>query len=481
MKKLTTRREFLRLSAMAGAGAVLAACAPTPTPQVVEKEVTREVVVTAPPVVKEVTKEVVVTATPVVKKPVKLTAWFADRRTINIMTQEMMKAQFEVRYPHISVDVMFVPESEIPAKMATAYAAGQAPDVTALDETQLPGFLKQGFIHPIPEEVLDVRKEMGNRIADFYKIEPGPAYYALPNGNMAGPLFYNEELLAKYGYTWEDIPRKWDDFIPWAKELTIWEGDEIKQWGFTFVVTFSVLWDTLVTQMGGFMYKNSKESLLDDPLAIEAWQFILDLLDVHKLDIRTAPLTPQDRLGQGMAVTAFNFGWIAGFLNNEYPKLKWGTVAMPTFTGKPPYGRSSDDLGFCVTTQKKDPDEIEAVWTLYRYLVGPDYQRRYCPLRGVHPSLRVLHAEKQFTEEDPKWRGIFLHTQPGNFRADGVWPAECTPLQWPEVWERIVNKGEPIKTVLTEQAAKIEKVLAEMDLPLLNGKDGWKAEWEKEW
>jgi ABC-type glycerol-3-phosphate transport system substrate-binding protein len=466
MSRLKTRREFLRLSAMAGAGTLLAACAPV-APQVVEKVVT-----------KEVEKEVVVTATPEVKKPVKLVSWFADRRTINIMTQEMMKSQFEVRYPHITVEVQFVPEGEILAKMATAYAAGQAPDITALDETQLPGFLKQGFVHAIPEEVLDVPKEMGKRTGDFYKIEPGPAYYAVPNGNMPCVVYYNADLLEKLGYKPEDIPVKWDDFIAWAKELTVWEGDEIKQWGFTFVGT-PWFWDSVGYQQGGWLFKNSKESMLDDPINVEAYQFTLDLLDVHKLDFRTAPLTPQDRVGQGLAATGVQFGFGFGFLENQYPTTRFGTMPLPTFTGEPIYGRSSDDLGFCVTTQREDPEEIESVWTLYRFLVGPDYQRRYVVLRGLQPSLLALNQEEQFTENNPKWRGVALMTKPGNYHADGVWPAEVTPLMHQDAWERIVNQGEPVETVLADHKAKIDKILAEHDLPLLNGKEGWKAEWEQ--
>jgi ABC-type branched-subunit amino acid transport system substrate-binding protein len=56
-----TRREFLRDAALASAGLVAAACGPTPTPQIVEKEVVVEKPVVETVVVE---KEVVVTPTP---------------------------------------------------------------------------------------------------------------------------------------------------------------------------------------------------------------------------------------------------------------------------------------------------------------------------------------------------------------------------------------------------------------------------------
>jgi len=450
---------------------MLAACAPTP--EVVEKVVTQEV---EKVVTKEVEKEVVVTATPVVKKPVKLTAWFADRRTINIMTQEMMKSQFEIRYPHITVDVMFVPESEIPAKMATAYAAGQAPDVTALDEMQLAGFMEQGFVHPIPDGLIDVRKEMGARTAEVYKIDG--KYWALPNGNMPQILYVNLDLLDKFGYKVDDIPSKRDDFIKWAKELTIWEGDEIKQWGYTWVGA-PWAWLDYAYQKRTFTFKNNKECNFDDPVFAEAWRFWLDLLDVHKLDFRTAPLSPQERVAQGLAVTGVQSGFACGWFPTQYPQTKWATLPQPSLSGEGPYAQANDDLGFCVTTQKKGPEEVEAVWTLWRYLVGPDYQRQYCPLRGVQPSLLELRKEEKFTESNPRWRGTAITAKPGNYLTDGVWRAEISPLIWQDVVERIQNKGEPIEDVLADHKAKIDKILAEKDLPLLLGRDGWKAEWEQ--
>jgi len=456
VKKKLTRREFLQLSAMAGAGAVLAACGPTPT---------------ATPAAP--------TAVPT-KKPVKLTLWIADRRTINDMTTEVMKSEFQKANPHLTVEVNFIPEGDIPAKMATSFTANLMPNVSALDETQVPGLMKQGFLKPIPTEVFDVTKLMGKKAATFYKIAPGPAYYALPNGNMPCVMYVNLDLLTQLGYKLEQIPNKWDDFIKWAQSVTVWKGDEITQWGFTFTGT-PWFWDSVGYQKGGWLFQNSKKSSLNDPIMVEAYQFSVDLMDKYKLDFRTAPTTAHDRVGQGKAVTGVNFGFAYGTFKTTYPKVNFATLPLPTFTGKPPYGRASDDLGFCITTQAKDQDTLDATYTLFQYMLSPAYQRRYVVLRGLQPSLISLNSEEQFTEKNVEWAGIAKICKPGNFRADGVWPAACTPLMHQDAWERIMNKKEPIKTVLDDHAAKIDKILADAgDLPLLNGKDGWKPEWEKE-
>ncbi|NOZ29866.1 MAG: extracellular solute-binding protein [Chloroflexi bacterium] len=451
-----SRRRFLSLAGSAAAGALIAACAP-PAPAPAPEGAT-------PP--------------PAEKEKVKLTAWFTDRRTINEMTKEVMKSEFQARNPNIEVDIQFIPEPDIPAKMATAYQAGQAPDLSSLDETHLPGLWSNHFVKPIPEGIIDVRAEMGARVADVYKIplgDPDAKYYALPNGNMTSAVHYNEELLDQYGYTWEDIPTKWEDFIKWAQELTIWDGDEVKQWGFTFAGSGSALADAVCFQLGGWTYKNHKEVLIDSPEMKEAYQFVLDLFDKYKLDSRFSPLTPRDRLGQGQAVTAYEWTWVQGFLTNQYPDLKWGTVVNPTFTGEPPYGRASDDLGFAVTTQTEDPDRLNAIWTLWRYLVGPDYQRRYVKFRGTHPSLLELWDEPDFTPENPRWRAIAITTQPGNYRAPGIWPIEIVPL-WGNAWTLIRDEGVPIDEAVAQVKPQMQKILEENDYSsFLLGKDGWEA------
>jgi ABC-type glycerol-3-phosphate transport system substrate-binding protein len=455
MDQLKTRREFLQLAGLAGMGVMLAACAPA-APQTTPGQ-------EAEP------------GAPAPDQTMGLVAWFADRRTINAMTEEVMASEFQERNPQIQVEVVFVPEGEIPAKIATSFAGGNAPDLTALDETQLSGFLEQDFIHPIPEGLIDVEGEMGTRMADVYRYEGN--YYALPNGNMPNCLFYNQDVLDQFGYTVDDIPGTWDAFIEWAQELTVWEGDEVTQWGFTFVGT-PYMWDSLLFQQDGFLFKNAKESNLADPRAVTAWQLVLDMVDTHRLETRFAPTSPQDRLGQGLAATATNFAFASGFLVNEYGDTNWGTTVYPTFDGDPPYVRSSDDLGFCVTTQRGS-DAMDATWTLWRYLVGPDYQRRYAVLRGVQPSLLELHGEEQFTVDNPQWAGIAVHTRPGNFRADGVWSSEIDPYIWQEAWERIINQQEPIETVLSEHAAQIDRILAEQNLPFLFGEEGWQEAWDR--
>ena len=109
-----SRRQFLVLTGAAAAGGVLAACAPATDPS-------------APGGAAESAAE-----------GVELVAWFTDRRTINVMTETEAIPDFEAQNVGISVDMQFVPESELQQKLLTANAAGNAPDVSSIDETIAP-------------------------------------------------------------------------------------------------------------------------------------------------------------------------------------------------------------------------------------------------------------------------------------------------------------------------------------------------------
>jgi len=481
-----TRRDFLKIAGGVAGGALLAACGPTPTPEVVEK-VVKETVVVEKEVAKEVTKvvetevEKVVTATPVTKEPVTLKLWVTDRRTINNMTKNFAMPDFMGRYPHITVESEFLPEQELMTKLNTTSLAGNPPDAASIDEQSLHILIGQNILQPIPDDLIDVQAEMGSRMASWYKQpigDPDAKYYALPNGTMTSGLFYNEELLEQNGYTWEDIPTTWDDFIKWAQELTIWDGDEIQQAGFAFRKQDYAVQQAAMCQTGGFYFKNAKELAIRDDVVKDSYQFLLDLYDVHKLESRNSPLC-RDMFTVGKAVTAVSWTWWSGFLLDSFPNLKWGTVPWPTFTGEPPYTRANDDVGFVVTTQSDDANHLEAAWTLWRFLVGPDYQRQYCVLRGVEPSLISLRAEEQFTTANSHWRAIAATMEPGNYVDEGIWASELNDII--NTSHNILLEGATIDEAIEETATQMEQILPTIDMPLLFGKEGWEAhpEWQQ--
>lgn len=423
-----SRRQFMILTGSVATGALLTACAPAVAPG--------EGSSAAPAA--DVTN---------------LIAWFTDRSTINAMTEKEAIPDFEAQNATIKVEMQFVPESELQQKLLTAHAAGNAPDVSSIDETFLDTLTKENVLLPIPSEVINVKEEMGDLTASFYHIAVGdkePQYYGLPNGVFSGALYYNVGLLTELGYTPEDIPAKWDDFLLWAEGVTQWDGDTLTRSGMAFYGNEGSVQGAVRQQLGGALDGNlfeTKEIVrASDSIGVESWQFTMDLYDVHKLDSKTEGLNARERFGAGTAVTLYNWTWFNGFMDTQYGDIEWGIRLDPTFSGEPIYGNRGPDVGFTVTSQNEG--NLESAFTFYRYLVSPAYLAKYCKLRGIQPSLKAMWTDPNFSAESgAQWSPVAIKNRPENSVDWGFNPRELGDILG-RALPSIRDEGQDIATVL---------------------------------
>ena len=430
-----SRRRFLAFTGGISATALLAACAPAGAPAATTGGESGAATGN------EVTN---------------LIAWFTDRRTINQMTEEVAIPEFHERNPGIQVEMQFVPEAELQQKLLTSKAAGNLPDVSSLDETFLDNLTKQEVLRPIPEETLNISEEMGELTAFLYRLPQGAddgRYYALPNGVFSSALYYNAALLDELGYAPEDIPSQWDEFLLWAKEVTVWDGDTLQRSGLGIFANEFSLWEDLRYQNGGAIAGNpfpTKDSMtLADDLSVQAWEFIMSLYNEHQLDSIAEGLGSRERFGAGNAVTLYQWTWFNGAMDTQYTDIEWGLVVPPTFNGEPPYGRRGPDVGFTLTTQ--NDNNLDAALTFYSYLISPDYLARYCKLRGIQPSRKSMWETPEFSAEaGPHWGAIAIKNQPENSVDPGFWSIELVDIT-NRLTPSIRDEGEDIATVLQRE------------------------------
>jgi len=425
--KSLSRRTFLRLTGTAATGLALAACAPAGAPEAggaASEDVTD------------------------------LIAWFTDRLTINQMTEEVAIPEFEAANEGIKIEMQFVPESELQQKLLTAKAAGNAPDISSIDETFLDTLTKEEVLLPIPQEVINVNEEMGSLTADLYRISPTGGegeYYGLPNGVFAGALYYNAGLLDELGYTPEDIPTRWDDFILWATDITEWDGDTLTRSGFAcYGGNEQSLIGAVRQQLGGPIdgnqFATKSETRVGDDIGVQAYQFMMDFFNVHKTDSIEEGLGSRERFGAGNAVTLYNWTWFNGFMDTQYTDIDWGIRVDPTFTGEPVYGNRGPDVGFTVTSQQEN--NLDAAYTFYRYLLSPAYLARYCKFRGIQPSLKEMWTDPNFSEESgAQWAAVAIKNRPENSLDWGFSPRELGDILG-RALPSIRDEGEDIATVL---------------------------------
>ena len=383
------RRGVFRLGlATAGvglAGAWLAACggapasptaAPTAPPQADRAATTTAAEPTKPAAAAPAATQPAAAA-PAKAGEIKLIAWFTDRASINEMTEKEAIPEYQSRNPGQKVELQFVPEAQIPQKLTAAVAAKNAPDVTSIDETFLDQLWKSKALLPIPAKQMDVRQEMGAKVADLYKLPSGQQqgeYYGLPNGTFGGAIYYNLDLLTELKYTPEQIPDKWEDFFKWAKDVTLWEGNTLERSGFAIFGTEDSLRAEYRIQKGGWQDGNvfpTKDTVtLARDLEYEAIQFTLDIYDRHRTDAQDG-VTYHEKFGTGRAVTTFAWTWNNGFIETQFKINNFGIKMAPHLDpgSGGPLGAAGPDVGFCGTVQatsgprSRRPGASGATWS----------------------------------------------------------------------------------------------------------------------
>ncbi|HEY65529.1 MAG TPA: ABC transporter substrate-binding protein [Caldilineae bacterium] len=257
-----SRREFMRLVVLTGAGAWVAACAPPAAPTQPE----------AP-------------AAPEVKVPeeVTLTFWHHWGGT-RVPLMEAMIAEFQEKNPGIKVEMTLQPWDRRLEKLLAGVAAGTAPDVTMLGRQDVPQFVENNALIPLDEFMA----KDGIKHEDFYPGEIGPCIYKgqtwilpIPTGGGYGLVYYNKELFEAAGLETDPAkqPKTWSELEGIAKALTRIEGGKVVQLGVPIGFNRVEFQQWLYTNNGKLLSDDGKEVLFNSPEGLETVEWMLHFLN----------------------------------------------------------------------------------------------------------------------------------------------------------------------------------------------------------
>lgn len=286
MAKKLTRREFLRLSAIAGAGAVLASCAPpTPTPApptAAPPPTTAPTAVppTAVPKPAPTATPVPPTATPK-PTPVNLRfAWWGGQARADITTKVIK--MFEEKNPNIKFTYEFFGWDDYWTKMKTQAAGGSLPDVMQMDTTQLAEWTRKGLIAPLDDYIK-------SGVVDFSNVPKTLQDHGLVDGKVCAVSLGSNAIafaldLDAFKKAGIDVPPDtwtWDDFEKIALDLS----KKLGIWGFGHHLHHWDIWQAIYLGLGMQLYAPDGKSLgyTDDQPMIDHLKMILRLQDAKAI------------------------------------------------------------------------------------------------------------------------------------------------------------------------------------------------------
>jgi len=389
--------------------------------------------------------------------------WTLDTRTE--FFNELIES-WQLANNRITLDYTTFGYGDLQTRILTAGASETAPPLSNIHAFWRFPLQKAGRLAPYPEDLMDYSRFLST---PFNRAEDGNLYTST-FGYYCDIVFYNKDILAEAGYTPEDIPNNWEDFIAFAGELT--QTDERglvtrPGCGLNHYYSQEWLWTSMVYQNGGFLYNESAtQALWDSEEAIAALQMIKDWFGEYNLDDPEL-LRHYEQFGNGEAAMFISHGYWAPTIPIDYPDLNWGTKAIPTFTGEaaPSYGLIVPEEGLGVFADS--PDEVqEAAFDFIRYVMQPEEHRlRWAKVLTAPSDLRDLDLSP-IADQDPG-NAIQSAAETLPFRINaGERPVEAEAI-WRQMFEEVILLDEDAAAAAGRAAEAMNEVLAEMDEPPL--------------
>lgn len=332
-KQRITRRELVRLTAVAGAG-VIAACAPA-APKEAAKAPTKP-------------SEPVASQTPGTQPAPaaeSVTLHYAhwgppDEAKANID----LAAAFEERNPGLKVEINHIPNVDFYPKILTLISAGTPPDVFYSGEAMV---FKWGATTAAKDLVPFIERD---GIDESIWFEAGVQQLKNPQGQLhgmptyLGPFmaYYNKDIFDEVGveYPITDIAGDWSfDDVRTKGERLVKKGADgrIERYA-TEPWAHWLHWIPTIHSFGGdILNEDLTECLMDQPEAVDAIQWLADNMLVHKIAPSPLVLTEMGQSGMdlvlGGKVAVWGAGrWGAWALHDQetgQPKLNWGVAPWP--------------------------------------------------------------------------------------------------------------------------------------------------------
>jgi multiple sugar transport system substrate-binding protein len=197
-------------------------------------------------------------------------------------------APFNKKYPHITVNA--TPDGGI-AKLRTMLAAGTVPDTTWLNISDMPGVAEQGALFQLDQWITRDWKAMdgddvypgaweaitwkGKRHGTPYEANPFLPVYRTDFFDAAGVPYPTRQ--AEQG-KWD-----WNAVLETARKLTKTGADGKKQFGLQLRTGNYALFHWIWNNGGEIWSQDRSECLMNKPPAVEAIQFMQDLIVRHRV------------------------------------------------------------------------------------------------------------------------------------------------------------------------------------------------------
>lgn len=326
-----------------------------------------------------------------------------------IAAKGVLKQAFEARNPNIEVEVVEYGIWDVHDKLSVALAAGTgAPDVSQLTMRRFGDFKTTGKLVDLTDYLSKYEGQFGEIAWNGGK--HNGRILGLGFTGAPGILFYRKDIYDQVGVNGQDL-KTWEDFVRIGKTVT----DEKADRHMTFISTptgaYSAdVWMLYLMSRGGQIFDRGGNVVRDNKAAEAAFQFVYDLVYVHKIARMESFIRPAfyTAVKSGkIATLAGAVPWL-GVLKTQAPELsgKWRAAPWPAWPGSS--RRISGDFGASILTIPKGTKNFDAALQWVEF-VGATRAAQEALLRnGQWPNYKPVLESPVMQEGDPYLGGQSL-------------------------------------------------------------------------
>jgi multiple sugar transport system substrate-binding protein len=369
-------------------------------------------------------------------------------------------SDFEAANPNITVDVQVSDWDSYWTKLKTLLAANSSPDVFAMDAPLYLDYQARGSLlnlQPYIDKNPGMLDGLFANTLEAYKTPQG--YFGLPRDFQTIVVFYNKDMFDKAGVAYPKAGWTYDDLRTTAKALTKdTNGDgTIDQFGYVIDPwDMEPGWSEAIWAFGGdIVSADHTKTLLGEPKARQAWQFLYDMMRVDKTipDPNTTTQYGGDLFLSGNAAMMAMGHWaVPSYADATF---KWDVVPMPA--GPAGQATSVNSAGFVVGKDSAHPD---AAFAFIKFVLSQAGQTRLAQMGFACPVLKSVAASPAFLQQKAQINNqIFI---------DSLAFAHMKPVfKGYDEWASVVGDGmTPVWNGEADLTTTLDKIILDADAVL---------------
>ena len=400
LNKPMSRRDFLKLAAIAGAGAGLAACAPavTPAPAATQAPATAVPATAAP-------------STSSQKQQIKLSLWTHDKLYPTFFLARAN--EWKANYPQYEFTFDFQQVGDVFTKVLANLSAGQfIPDLLGFEQSWFPNFMKDDIIQ---QKFVDLTPRISAERSKFVEASWGrylhkDKVYGVESALCASVLYYQPDLLKKYNFA---LPQYWDDLLS--------NGDQLAKQGVAFGLIDAesdFVFTVLFQQRGGLYFASDRSFVLTQEPNKSIFK---EVLNFYREGINRKflyPVSGADFWGAA-AFAAFRDGKVASIAMPDWYSDsvlkanaadmggKWQVAPMPRWKGGGTKTGTWGGTGFGISQSSPN---VDLAWDLlhYAYMTEPNQVKRFDEIKYTPTMYDALNDAKFKDGTDSYYGGSSL-------------------------------------------------------------------------